>query len=127
MKTYELSVPVSIGQDRLADLLCSALEGGSNYWYQIVDYQKPESIDFRILGGEVIRHIDYPMNKGGAIYIDAGARYRLTLDLETLEKGLYEFAKKYPRHFKNFVNEEDDAETGDVFLQTCLFGEVVYG
>jgi hypothetical protein len=25
------------------------------------------------------------------------------------------------------LNENDDADTGDVFLQLCLFGEVVYG
>jgi len=36
-------------------------------------------------------------------------------------------AEKYPRHFHNFLEENDDAETGDVFIQCCLFGEIVYG
>ena len=36
-------------------------------------------------------------------------------------------ADKFPRHFANILNENDDAETGDVFLQCCLWGDIVYG
>jgi hypothetical protein len=36
-------------------------------------------------------------------------------------------AEKEPRHFGDFMGENDDATTSDVFLQLCLFGEVVYG
>jgi hypothetical protein len=36
-------------------------------------------------------------------------------------------ADKYPRHIADILSENDDATTGDVFLQLCLFGDVVYG
>jgi len=36
-------------------------------------------------------------------------------------------AEKYPRHFANFAQEAEDAETGDVFIQCCVLGEIVYG
>jgi len=36
-------------------------------------------------------------------------------------------AKKEPRHFADFLKEDYDETTGDVFLQCCLFGEVIYG
>jgi hypothetical protein len=32
-----------------------------------------------------------------------------------------------PRHFADVLNENDDAGTGDVFLQCCLFGEIIFG
>jgi hypothetical protein len=36
-------------------------------------------------------------------------------------------AQAYTRHFADFINQNDDAITGDVFLQCCLLGEVLYG
>jgi pimeloyl-ACP methyl ester carboxylesterase len=32
-----------------------------------------------------------------------------------------------PEHWADFLTENEDAETGDVFVQLCLLGEVVYG
>ena len=49
------------------------------------------------------------------------------LDLNAIKKGLQIMAEKYPRHMGDFLNENDDADTGDVFLQCCLFGEAIYG
>lgn len=34
---------------------------------------------------------------------------------------------KYPRHWADVLAENDDATTGDVFLQCCLFGECIFG
>jgi hypothetical protein len=36
-------------------------------------------------------------------------------------------AKYYPRHFADLVNENGDAITANVLLQSCLFGEVIFG
>jgi len=32
-----------------------------------------------------------------------------------------------PRHLLDMINEQDDAVTADVILQTVIYGEVVYG
>jgi hypothetical protein len=34
---------------------------------------------------------------------------------------------QYRSHFGDMIGETGDATTGDVFLQCCLLGEVVYG
>jgi hypothetical protein len=52
-------------------------------------------------------------------------KYRITL--ADVEKGLKLMQEKYPRHYANLVEEEDDAITGDVWLQLTVFGELVYG
>ena len=56
---------------------------------------------------------------------DKGLTY--TLDRAGIEKGLLIMKSVYPRHFGDAIAENDDATTGDVFLQCCLFGEVVFG
>ena len=33
----------------------------------------------------------------------------------------------YPWQMENLLQENDDAETSDVFLQCCLFGKVIFG
>ena len=115
---------------RLQGLLCSAFEGGSNYWYMIHDEVKPSAMVDRFDGARVYPPVDYPTNPGGALLIgsmldpkDSSKR----LDLAAIQRGLQVMAEEYPRHFGNFMDEADDATTADVFLQCCLFGKLVYG
>lgn len=125
--TFSLTLDIPL--QALADTLCSGLEGGSGYWARIADYTKPSEMSFRIDEGEVFRHIDYPMNEGGAITLldmeDDRKSYRL--DLPALKRGAAIMAVKYPRHFSDMVNEGGDAITGDVLIQCAVFGELVYG
>lgn len=54
-------------------------------------------------------------------------RAKLLLTRKKLLKGLGVMAQKYPRHYGNWLAGQDDAETGDVFIQCALFGEIVFG
>lgn len=131
--TINITIKKDIPLDSISSLLCSALEGGSNYWYEIDQFVKPETFTFLSDEGDnpqIFKHIDYPLNKGGAVIISVpededGKTY--TLDLQSIEKGLKIMAKDYPNHFNDFLNNNDDACTGDVFLQCCLFEEVIFG
>jgi hypothetical protein len=130
----EISVKVSITKRRIADMLCCAFEGGSNYWYWIDKFIKPPKLEWQGDPEQVFQHLDYPLNTGGALIIsDKGSdepvksKKTYRLDLESITKGIQVMAEKEPRHFADFLGEDDDATTGDVFLQCCLFGEVIYG
>ena len=129
-------VTLEIPAERVASLLVSAFEGGSNYWYTIKDrkipHGSPMDWDFRLDKNDVFPHVDFPMNEGGALIIQdledghpEGQEW--TLDQAALARGLQLMAQKQPRHFSDMLKEDDDAVTADVFLQLCLFGEVVYG
>jgi hypothetical protein len=124
---------VTPDKQRVADLLCSALEGGSNYWYQIEKFITPPTpVAHTGLDG-IYRHVDYPLCDGGAIVVSdrRGASpddvKTTTVDWPRLQEGLRLMAERYPRHFGDWLAERDDADTGDVFLQLCVLGEVVYG
>lgn len=132
---------IDVDIQRIADLLCSALEGGSNYWYMIEEFNPPKDTDLIMIepfshdeqhkNKELFRHLRYPLSNGGSLIIsDATASEEpasRTLDLTTIANGLQTMADKYPKHFADFLTENDDAITGDVFLQCCLFDEVIYG
>lgn len=53
------------------------------------------------------------------------AKHRITI--ADVEKGLKLMQEQYPHHYADLVEEEDDAITGDVWLQLAVFGELIYG
>ena len=130
---FDFDVRYTLPVERISDLLCSALEGGSNYWYHIEQFIKPINFNNSEEGTteeKCFRHLDYPINEGGALMISVpededGKLY--CLDLQSIRSGMKVMAKRYPRHMMDLIRENDDACTGDVFLQCCLFGEVIFG
>lgn len=147
----KVDVKQEVSEERIADMLTTAFEGGSNYWCCITGFVKPKSLKFRIDKDKVFRHIDYPMNKGGVVIITdlyaecekgneppmSGYRYNFNnwkprtkpfrLTPVALKKGLQVMASRWPDHFADLIADNDDACTGDVFLQCCVFGDVIYG
>lgn len=53
------------------------------------------------------------------------AKHRITMD--NVRKGLELMQEQYPRHYADLVEEDDDAITGDVWLQLAVFGDIIYG
>lgn len=123
--------------DMLSGLLCAAFEGGSNYWYSIERYEFPEGVEYKDFqeGGSLTNPGTYwhpsqliPLHPGCAVIITdtvQGGEHKL--DREKLNKGLGMMASLHRRHFDDLISGQDDADTGDVFLQCCLFGDVYYG
>ena len=120
-------VKVKIDSQRLEDLLCCALEGGSNYWYTIARYNYPpgetgETSTFEYL------HLELPFKGGSVIIEDQFDDFpEKELDMDAIEQGLQLLERLYPGLFADFMQENEDATTGDTFLQLCLYGEVIYG
>lgn len=122
------TIKVNIEDKRISDLLCNAFEGGSNYWYWIESYNYPEGQT-----GEGLNlkypHLDLPLVEGGSLTISdqEGVMPDKILDKAAILRGLTIMAEKWPKPFADFMTENDDAETGDVFLQCALYGEVIFG
>jgi hypothetical protein len=129
-------------------LLTSALEGGSNYWYRSLtakdipagtvfdDYRQggkcqPQNEN----GGEDYHHWAelLPTVEGGSVTVEVdenedGNPKEHVIDLPTLQRGLDVMKEKYVKRWAEAVDPNDggDADTGDCFLQCCLFGEVIF-
>ncbi len=138
-KSVQTSFDVT--ENMVRNLLVSAFEGGSGYWMYILKYEFPPNTsrkDFIEGGKHAVKDdvlhdyisIPYllPFVKGaGVVLQDKEEDATYTLTKEKMENGLSVMANKYPKHFQNIVDGNDDAETADVFLQCALFGEIVYG
>lgn len=68
-------------------------------------------------------NIDYEM--GDISEFPKSAKHHITI--KDVEKGLKLMRDQYPRDWADLVEEEDDLNTGDIFLQLAVFGEVIYG
>lgn len=129
-ETVVLNIPVS--RQTLRDLLCTAVEGGSNYWADFRDCERTEDLDYirvRVVEQEASRADTRRVNR----YVRA----------EDLAKGLERLAlasaeqpdaaawpKHFPgagKHLADALSENGDAATADVVLQMTVFGELVYG
>lgn len=127
-QTLTAQVTQEIPLERISDLLCAAFEGGSNHWIKSVVRIQPTAWAYSSDPAPDDEHWlqDYPLNPGGALLVRAdGTAYRL--DTQAVKKGFSVMSEKYQEHWKTFLAENDDAITGDVFMQCCLFGEIVYG
>ncbi len=134
-----MKLAIEIPTKRIQDLLCSALEGGSNYWYQISGHDMPHDLsyaDFR-KGGKFTNPAEYwhpdeifPVTPGCASLIKAPGDYDkfgVWVNLAAFEHAMELLAEKFPKQAALVIDDEDDAETGDIFLQLAVFGEVIYG
>ena len=119
-----------VKEQDVADLLSCAFEGGIGYWAKIIGYKKPEVIfKWETFEGDdtVYRYVQYPMSEGGAVILqDVESDDRWELNLDRIKTGLSVMASKYPHHYRNFIKDNSDAETGDVFVQCALFNELVF-
>lgn len=102
--------------------ITSAFEGGSNYWLKSADPEGTTTAkavflqDVPFLGGRLrltTRHPDDEIPR--------------KLTAKSLRDGLRVMQKKAPGHLADMLSGGGDAITGDVYLQCCVFGDVIYG
>lgn len=140
-----MKVTLEIPDSVLRDLLASAFEGGSNYWCEIKNYLFPAGITIHDFRGVDTENPGRYTSPDGAYYhpsqlipfvpgcvvvigiTDDSDGKTFFLELSSLERGVQAMCDKYPERFAEVLNGSHDAETADVFLQCCLFCEVVYG
>lgn len=117
MTPFTVTIQRQLDDQRIEDLLVGAFEGGSNYWIKSlrrVTERHPDIYQAAVIGDGLHIRAD-------------GEPHPRHLDRGHLEHGLRLMAEKYPSHMGAVLDGNDDAGTADVFLQLCLFGEVVYG
>ena len=122
---------IKASDETLLALLCSAFEGGSNYWASPQEFDPPEGRTRKAIEsacGDFETWYTLAAVAGGVVYVvdrTEGSTHPLTR--EGLERGLVVMADKYARHFGDLLSENYYGITADVFLQCALFGEVLYG
>lgn len=116
---------VEVTNDMIENLIVNSMEGGSNYWMEWISVPLKEGFKWdsdnyamQIINGEVELKI---------YDTEEPEEFLGILNIKTIEKGLSEMSQQYPEDFNNIINENDDAETADIFMQLAIMGEIVYG
>lgn len=107
-------------------LLCNGFEGDmTHYWAELVSHNKKEA-------GVNYFH-EVPVMENGLVVLkdvedyDDEEKTRWKLDRNAVDRGIEVMIDKYWWHTADALSENDDSITGDVFIQCCVFGEIVYG
>ena len=124
-----MKITLDIPAARIADLMVTAIEsGGSNYWCGGVELEVNEATA-----------LVSPWYSDPTLYEGAFLIVVLECDEETgkdkihrcnqaaFAKGFVLMAEKHGSHFGDFMAENEDTITADVFLQCIALGDVVYG
>lgn len=133
---------MSVSEEQIEDLLCSAFEGGSGYWARVKKGKEPKkkceyTFQCPLRGGSFIV-VDLEDSMTDKEYQNGGVEKAKVSDHGVYEVGIKEIKCGLQKmselaigegghHFLNVLRGETDAETGDVFLQCCIFGKIVYG
>ncbi|MDE3097247.1 MAG: hypothetical protein KGK07_14760 [Chloroflexota bacterium] len=139
MDTLKITITTPI--ERIADLLSHAFESGDvGYWCRLgkvhgltkrnreragyLAKRHDSAVWLPLAGGsvEIIEHNDSKDPKDWS-------EPRL-LNWTAIKRGLALMAdpkNEHAHHFGDWLKESDDMTTGDVFLQFCVLGEVMYG
>lgn len=127
----------NITQENLENWLAGALEGGSNYWYMINDYDKT-GFDKKLstLDNFAKSLIETP-NYSIKIYdietfyededSDPEESFLGEITLENIVKGLDLMKANYNEMYERMISGDWDADDADVWLQLSVMGDVVYG
>lgn len=121
---------IKVSDGRREDMLVGALEGGSNFWYWIGEE-----------AGKVVAKYqgdDEPFSTAMWKAIKAGETIEVhdcenmeeklgEINLKSIDEGEDLMFEKSQKHFIDIINEEDDAETADVWFQYCVLKSLVYG
>ena len=129
----------TIDYDAFENLIVTAWEGGINYWADI-SYEslhemnlyaekngfsgEPFSVRFAkfIWDGNSATIVDVEQD----FYHDGQEEIIGKIDLCSIKKG-WEIFSKERHHFYDFLTDNIDATTADIWFQCCSLGEAVYG
>lgn len=128
VNTFTFTPTLNIPIERIADLVVTAVEGGSTDWLK--------DLHLKSLGGVLPPSEPSDTQTWYArvpVYADPDAEIvaQTKLGIAFLkrsewEKGLLVFASEYTEHFADFLSDNEDATTADVFMQCVIFGECVF-
>ena len=128
----ELTAPYThkLTDNQINNLIVSALEGGSNYWYTITRHNKKEIQDkhkAQVFLSELIM-FDGGWIKVGDIedYPEEQDEKATIIDKAKFVEGIQVACTKYPSIFSAIIKDNADASTADVCLQCAIYGKEIF-
>lgn len=133
--TLILKTETAITYDVFENILVTALEGGSNFWYTLPEQKLREKLTLTEKGEPLSTRIAKQLFEDSKFELIIGdvesedeeedPLGRVTQ--ESMMKALKIASKDYRDVFNNIMTEDYDANDADIVFQLATMGEVVYG
>jgi hypothetical protein len=122
--TTAFTASIDIDAKKITDQIISAIEGGSGYWMETFNpvRGRERATDDLWYADEKVWSGDFEVN---VRIHDEDETRKFTPD--SVKKGLQWLLDNHAWRIDQIIKETGDAETADVFMQACLFQEIVYG
>jgi len=120
-----MKLEIEINDELLQDVIITALEGGSNYWYVIKGFgehytDKEDGITTtEHIANQIVTN---PMYKHAIYYTETGE----LLGIITQSKFKNALLKNY-HILNNVINGSFDVDDADIIFQNAVMGEVQFG
>ncbi len=124
-----------ISNEMKSDLITTAIEGGSNYWYLFEEEATGCIVKYKT--------VEHPQNKyhtfSEAIFvaIEAGESVPVhsmetgellgNLTKDSIDKAMGLLHDQFPHVYANIIAEDFDAGDADVWFQLAVIGKVLFG
>jgi hypothetical protein len=132
----KLNVSYNITLEHFDNIICAALEGGSNYWCKLKFSEFRDQLQDRRdnenpNGLHTIEKIALTLFGNAQFYFNVYDCVSNELIGKVSQKsflrGLRIAARKYPQIFQKLLEEQFDAGDADTIFQLAAMGKVVYG
>lgn len=134
----KIAIEQHIHNQRIVDVLITAFEGGSNYWYategftkafckegedkpwyeSMVDRLDDETFNLPVYDIESVGGFNLPKEEWDLLGVVTTVR---------ISKALKDMANDYPEHYLAILTGNYDSVTGDVLFQLCTMDKIVFG
>jgi hypothetical protein len=129
-----MSIVINLTDQQREDLLVTALEGGSNYWYLLLQDAVKIIRDAtqRYKKGTPFSVLFWYAIKAGAVVPihdneDEGGNKIGEISLASIEKGEQLLADNHFHYVSDILTDNMDAATADAWFQYCSLGKLTYG
>tara|TARA_R100000231_G_scaffold36621_3_gene32296 strand:+ start:267 stop:683 length:417 start_codon:yes stop_codon:yes gene_type:complete len=102
----------------------TALEGGSNYWIDRVDYDSKFSIKS---GTDLLKNFEVTVHHNADDWEGDDGEVTKGKSLDIVARGINNLSPEMKMLIMNPYTRDIDAEIADQIVQTGLFGSAVYG
>jgi hypothetical protein len=127
----KLKLELELSYETFENIIVTALEGGSNYWYMLGDI-KGCPLKSEMPDKAPSQRIAYGLwhNKGSEVAIwDAEEEDELlgTLTYDSMRERMQLACEDYMKEINMMISEDYDAWTADTLFQVLVMGEVTFG
>jgi hypothetical protein len=126
-----MTIPLNITKEQIADQLCTALEGGSNYWYMLGDVDRIYFDKSLTLVDNLVRSLlvdkEYELNVYDIESDEDEPELLGKVTYKSIGNAFTLMGAHYPKQLANIISGDYDADDSDVWFQLATMGEVVFG